>query len=184
MPETPKPDTCKMLKRFAAKIKKTDCWVWQGAKNDRGYGTFGKVYAHRFAYELFHGKIPIGLVIDHLCRTPLCVNPLHLEAVTNRENVVVRGRGPSAVNAMRTECINGHPYNKANTYIKPNGGRDCKACSRKRVAGWESGRFGRLKKRGTKRKCAQCGKSFSHHFKEIKFCSWRCTGLRLQSKKV
>ncbi|MGC5319338.1 HNH endonuclease signature motif containing protein [Micromonospora arida] len=42
--------------------------------------------AHRIAYRLTRGEIPAGLVVDHLCRMTLCVNPDHLEAVTYAEN--------------------------------------------------------------------------------------------------
>lgn len=76
------------------------CWVWQGAvvTNVRGTHPYGKVVkridskdvtylAHRIAYEQAVGPIPKGLVIDHLCRNTLCVNPDHLEAVTQRVNV-------------------------------------------------------------------------------------------------
>lgn len=81
--------------RFWAKVQKTEtCWLWTAAKNGPGYGQFGLgtredglVFAHRFAYELVVGPIPEGLVIDHLCRTPACVRPDHLEPVTMRENM-------------------------------------------------------------------------------------------------
>lgn len=78
--------------RFWNKVNKTDaCWNWTGAKFYRGYGCFRlngqSVLAHRVAYELVHGPTPMGLVIDHLCRNTLCVNPDHLEPVTNAENV-------------------------------------------------------------------------------------------------
>jgi len=80
-------------KRFWSKVKKTDgCWLWAGNTNGAGYGRFAlkgkKVYPHRYSYELSKGSIPENFVIDHLCRTPLCVNPEHLEAVTNRDNGV------------------------------------------------------------------------------------------------
>lgn len=78
------------------------------------------------------GEIEAGLEIDHLCRNRRCVNPRHLEAVPHRENVL-RGQSPVAVHAVQTHCVNGHPLDAANTYIKPNGHRDCRTCIRERV---------------------------------------------------
>jgi hypothetical protein len=80
--------------RFWAKVEKTEgCWLWRGGNNGR-YGKMARpgrrtviLLAHRVAYELAVGEIPAGYQIDHLCRTPLCVNPAHLEAVLPRENV-------------------------------------------------------------------------------------------------
>lgn len=71
-----------------------DCIIWTGNLGGAGYGTFGykqdgvsiHTVAHRFAYELVHGPIPPGLFIDHLCRNRCCVNPAHLEAVTQKVN--------------------------------------------------------------------------------------------------
>lgn len=68
----------------------TPCWIWQRAKNQWGYGHVNVngdfKMAHRVAYERAHGPIPQGLHLDHLCRQPSCVNPDHLEPVTNAEN--------------------------------------------------------------------------------------------------
>ena len=81
------------------------CWIWTKSTNGK-YGTI-KVdrfkYAHRFSYEIHKGPIPAGLVIDHLCRTWLCVNPDHLEAVTNRENLNRGVRWPKR--AEREACV-------------------------------------------------------------------------------
>lgn len=87
--------------RFIEKWTLVDngCWEWTGSRHPRGYGEFFDgstvVRAHRWAYEQFVGPIPEGLVIDHLCRNTGCVNPLHLEAVTQTENIR-RGESPSA----------------------------------------------------------------------------------------
>lgn len=89
------------------------CWLWTGALNRGGYGLVSfdskRRMAHRVAYELVKGPIPKGLVLDHLCRVRNCVNPDHLEPVTNRENVL-RGIGLSAIAARRNQCEKGHAY--------------------------------------------------------------------------
>lgn len=107
----------------------TYCWLWMGACAGRGYGhllTGGQwKYAHRFAYELLIGPIPIGLTLDHLCRVLLCVNPFHLEAVTCQENLR-RGIG----HGSETHCPQGHPYDAVNTYRDKLGKRSCRACWR------------------------------------------------------
>jgi len=76
---------------FLNKIYKTEfCWIWLGTKQLKtlkGYGLCGNKLAHRMSYELFKGRIPDWLEIDHLCRNKCCVNPEHLEAVTHSENL-------------------------------------------------------------------------------------------------
>jgi hypothetical protein len=110
----------------------TDCIIWAGSIDRDGYGRFRNTPAHRIAYEESKGPIPSGLVIDHLCRVRNCVNPDHLEAVTIRENTL-RGFNPPAMNARKTHCVNGHEFDEINTYWRPNGERDCRACIRARV---------------------------------------------------
>lgn len=138
MPPGPRPRP--RLDRFAEKIALTDsgCIEWIASTNGAGYGTLsinrhgGKILAHRFSYEHHKGPIPDGLHIDHLCRNTLCVNPDHLEAVTQRVNTL-RGTAPTAINAARSECINGHPFTEENTYTSPGRGRrECRACHRQR----------------------------------------------------
>lgn len=112
-----------------------ECWYWLGAKNDEGYGQLyvdGKMAgAHRLAYELVFG--PLGqLHIDHRCRNHSCVNPAHLEGVTNKENTL-RGEGITAHLAKATHCVAGHEFSVSNTYVrKDTGHRQCKQCSKDR----------------------------------------------------
>lgn len=128
--------------RVWAKVRKTDgCWWWLGAKSPLGYGQVqrgrrgdGITPAHHATYELMVGPIPAGLELDHLCRQPSCVRPDHLEPVTSTENKR-RALSVSNLNAVKTECSNGHPFDEANTYVRKEGHRMCRTCHRERVAG-------------------------------------------------
>jgi hypothetical protein len=110
-----------------------NCWIWTAGKFSEDYGAFrvGKRTrrAHAVAYELVIGPIPDGHVPDHLCRNHPCVRPSHLEAVTNRENVL-RGTAPSAVNAAKTHCIHNHEFTPENTKVTRAGKRQCRKCLR------------------------------------------------------
>lgn len=129
-------------------IEENGCWSWVGNRVG-GYGKWpigNKIYpAHRVMYERAKGPIPAGLQLDHLCRNTGCVNPDHLEAVTGTINVL-RGTGPTAQNARKTHCKNGHPLTKENIYLPRSspGQRSCKLCARLRAREWEkvNGRHG------------------------------------------
>lgn len=98
------------IERFWAKVDRrndNECWAWTAGTADHGNARYGQfhiagrtVSAHRAAYTLLVGMIPDGLQIDHLCRNTLCVNPAHLEAVTQRENIL-RAIRPRHVGAER-----------------------------------------------------------------------------------
>lgn len=109
------------------------CHEWTGCKKPNGYGELqrgGKhLFAHRFYYEQSKGPIPLGKQIDHLCRKRDCVNPDHLEAVTQRENLL-RGDGFSAECARKTHCPKGHLLSADNlvTWARNNKGRACRTC--------------------------------------------------------
>lgn len=112
------------------------CWLWSGQLNVGGYGvvsTLGhRSMAHRVSFERSRGPIPAGLELDHLCRVRCCVNPAHLEPVTTKENVL-RGNGPSALNAQKTHCYQGHRLSGSNLkikYLKGTPRRHCMECNR------------------------------------------------------
>ncbi len=120
---------------FWSKVDKTDsCWNWIAGKNQKGYGTFETEktqMAHRISYEDVKGDIPKGLVIDHLCRNRACVNPEHLEVVSNLENIQRGLTGKiNHHNSKKTHCLKGHEFTKENTYLSSKGSRECRACHR------------------------------------------------------
>lgn len=112
-------------------VSESGCWLWTGAKSRGGYGVYLQWRAVDWrpsrAYELARGPIPAGLTIDHLCGNPSCVNPEHLAIATQQENNN-RGSSPPALNARKTECKHGHVFDEQNTYLRPKGGRTCRAC--------------------------------------------------------
>jgi len=121
------------------KVVKTDwCWEWQACVDKDGYGRFsiggGKwTRAHRVAYEMFNNeKISPGMEVDHLCRNRKCVNPEHLEVVTDWTNMN-RGFSPAARNLRKTECSNGHPFTPDNIYWEGDH-RKCRECRKNRQA--------------------------------------------------
>lgn len=124
---------------FVELIPFHSCWEWVGCKNKWGYGAFNPgpkskigTQAHRFSYTRFKGEIPIGLVLDHLCKNRACVNPEHLQPVSQRENVL---RSDSIIGKPVTKCNRGHEYNKKTTYLY-RGCKHCKICKVLRLREW------------------------------------------------
>lgn len=114
--------------RFWSRVNKdgpNGCWEWTGPREPFGYGRVSSLRAHRIAYELLVGPIPVGLTLDHLCRNPPCVNPAHLEPVTMGVNVL-RGDTITGRAARQTTCKRGHPF----TIVA--GRRVCIECRRAR----------------------------------------------------
>jgi hypothetical protein len=130
----------KLRERIFGKISpepNSGCWLWTGSCSTTGYGSVGvgskasgKPFvrvAHRVVWLLERGDIPRGLVLDHKCRNPTCVNPAHLEPVPHKEN---KRRGLQGV--LRTSCKNGHPV-EGNT--NPSG--RCRICKTAEQRRWD-----------------------------------------------
>lgn len=138
--------------RYQAKITRLgpyDCWPWKAGKDSDGYGRISvggragrMVAAHRVGWQLAFGPIPMARDIDHDCHNRdlacpggpcahrACQNPAHWCLATRGQNVL-RGRSLNAQRARQTHCKRGHLYDQANTYIRPNGNRNCRRCRRK-----------------------------------------------------
>jgi hypothetical protein len=117
-----------------------ECWFWTGGM----WSCYGRIYIggryvfpHRYAYELDKGPIPAGLVIDHTCRQPICVNPRHLEAVSDTENKR-RGEGAPSKNAKKQICKHNHPLVGNNVKFDEKGRRICLACRRTRTRNYKA----------------------------------------------
>lgn len=161
--------------RFWAKVQKDGplpvgrpelgpCWLWTGGLTHHnghepgGYARFSidparRVSAVRFAWELDNGPFPAGFVLDHVCHSSdptcpgrdchhrRCVNPVHVEVVTQRENVL---RIPRF--GTETHCPNAHEYTPENTYMTPQGYRQCRVCKRDAMRRFNAAHPGRGKK--------------------------------------
>lgn len=121
-------------------VTESGCWIWERACNKDGYGhhcilVFGEkkwIDAHRGSYIAFKGYINTGMTIDHLCKVKCCINPDHLDCVTNKENNS-RGNSRSALNLRKTHCPQGHPLSGDNLYLY-RGKRGCFTCRRKQAS--------------------------------------------------
>jgi hypothetical protein len=126
-----------ITRRFYKNIIFKECWEWKGSTGSSGYGRFqidGKQWlAHRFSYSLFIDDIPENLVIDHLCRNKICVNPSHLEVVEHGENTRrgEAGQITGGRQSAKTHCPKGHAYIGRNV-MQFGRSRYCRTCGNER----------------------------------------------------
>jgi HNH endonuclease len=128
----PTPEICLARFRERIRVMPSGCHEWTRGKLNTGYGVFyymGRLQTtHRLAWKLAYGEIPKGFDVHHTCRNKACVNLAHLQLVTEADHIRLDGLA-AAVNAAKTHCPRGHPYDEANT-CRHNGKRYCRACAR------------------------------------------------------
>lgn len=119
--------------RVLAKIAfepNTGCWLWTGARNNKGYGIIRLArqrksrVAHALVHELLKGPIQGGCQHDHLCRMKCCVNPDHLEAV------------PQFVNQRRTPFSSGNEFMCKRGHNRPPVPGPCRECAKLHTANY------------------------------------------------
>lgn len=137
-----------VMERFFEKVDRSgDCWIWNGSRDGKGYGSFyleGRLHkAHRAAWMLLKGPIPDGIEACHRCDTPPCCNPDHIFLGTHAENMAdARTKGritwPDDLSGTRHNggkgyCPKGHPYVGDNLIVRRDTGhRECRACKREK----------------------------------------------------
>lgn len=149
------PDAVRWAERIAGNAVEADggCWQWVAARDRYGYGRFKvaidgakkQTGAHRASWLAYRGDIPDSLVIDHLCRNRACVNPDHMELVTNRLNTIrgdhsgKKGRsgrrpGPRPYSCRKHDRDDGRLSVDTRGYVR----WVCRICARARHARWQA----------------------------------------------
>lgn len=125
------PDLVELPERIARKltVQPDGHWTWSGWHNSEGYPYVSfegrDQPAYRAVWTLLRGRIPAGLELDHVCVTPTCCNPDHLEVVTHAENL-------RRMSERQTSCRRaGHDWSIPGfVRVRPNGYRYCGECAR------------------------------------------------------
>jgi hypothetical protein len=126
------------------------CWEWTAGLTSSGHAAFkypGGNSGYRFAYQQLYGAIPKGYSVHHVCRNTRCVNPFHLMATEHRHHILdLHAESIFAINARKTHCPQGHPYDSENTIYGPKGKRYCRICHRAHQRAADRKRSGKTKR--------------------------------------
>jgi hypothetical protein len=97
-------------------VTESGCWIWTGTLHNSGYGrislTGRKELAHRHSFRLFRGELAVGMQVNHKCDNPLCVNPDHLYAGTQKQNV------RDCIDRGRFKGVENSPFVEGNQYAR------------------------------------------------------------------
>ena len=115
-----------------------DCLVWTGGTDEKGYGRvwapgWDTPLAHRLVWLLHQGDLEEPL-LRHACDNPPCCNLEHLvpgDARSNAADMLERHRENPPWRGV-TVCKRGHRFTPDNTYITPDGRRNCRRCRRRK----------------------------------------------------
>ena len=123
-----------ILDRIIRGESEDDCWELDGTHVRSGYATVTRdqkrYVAHRFIYQMLVGPVAEDKVLDHLCRNRGCVNPAHLEPVSQSENML---RGSQGWDMRGWRCKRGHDLTRPGAlHAPPSGGNRCGVCARER----------------------------------------------------
>ena len=133
----------KQLNNFMAKVSIDStslCWIWTAATAGRGYGVFRlnnprrQDYAHKIAYREWRGEIPAGYIVHHKCENVRCVNPVHLETVTQSWHMLQHKNDDKG-----NFCSQGHDLSKRGSLLPKAGrknGRVCLECAKTNTRRW------------------------------------------------
>jgi len=111
-----------------------DCWLWLNGYNSAGYGVVwdGKKQqlAHRISYVQCIGSLNKNLYVLHRCDNRRCINPAHLFVGSHKQNMEDMQNKSRHFNSTKDVCKHGHLLNEENTYVLPDGHRQCKQCKK------------------------------------------------------
>ncbi len=150
------PQAQRVVERLLAKTTAgpNGCIIWTGYTDRDNYGDIkidGKhLRVHRAVYQLLVSPLPTAAQVDHSCHNAdancpggptclhrRCLNPHHLDAVTNRENNLRSAVSTAGRNFRKTHCWRGHAFTAEHSYVDSRGHRICRTCARIRYSAWQ-----------------------------------------------
>lgn len=87
-------------------------------------------YVHSLVAGAFISPRPTGMEVRHTNDDKLDNTASNLSYGTRSQNILDAVRNGKWHQSQKTHCPKGHPYDEANTYIKPSGSRVCRICQR------------------------------------------------------